>query len=105
MGLIEDLYSVEIELKDGRIVDERERDIKDKVARITYRPKSKILPSHTIVFSRNYKFIKRFSRTFMKQRVGVVERIHCVVTNKFRMYLFSSCGKTIITDKDYELYL
>lgn len=105
MGLIEELYSYEIELRDGRIIIDKNDFKPEEVVRITYKPKSKVLPSHTLIFYKDYRYVKRFSRTFMKQGRGVFERVHCVITDKFRFYLFSTSGKILIVDKNYELYI
>ena len=35
----------------------------------------------------------------------VKERLHCVVTDKFRMYIKSSDGTSVITKADYEWYI
>lgn len=105
MGLIKEIYSYEIELRDGRVVKDGAKFNPKEVVRITYVPKSNILPSHTLVFSKDYNFIKRFSRTFMKQGRGTIELLHCVITDKFRFYLFATSGKTLITDVNYELYI
>ena len=112
------LYKWQIELDDGTIVDQydvegNEKSTKDidpiMGAWVSYIPKLTILPEHTIIIDKNSgeRFVRRFQRGFMKmQQDGfkLKEYIHCCVTNRYRVYIFSA-GKILITNKDYELYI
>lgn len=104
MDSISDRYDYEIELADGSILTRTNNFNPESVVRLSYIPNSILLPRHDINFS-GFTLIKRFSRTMLKQSVGVKERLHICVTDKFRFYLFSSTGQTLITNRDYELYL
>lgn len=97
-------YNWEIELKDGTIVNKGNNFNSDNVVRISFIPISELLPRHDIL-TIGFKFKKRFSRSFMNMVAQLKERLHCVVTDRFRVYVRSSTGQCIITDKDYELYL
>uniref|UniRef100_A0A6M3KGM1 Uncharacterized protein n=1 Tax=viral metagenome TaxID=1070528 RepID=A0A6M3KGM1_9ZZZZ len=101
---IKNMYSWEIELSDDIVITEGNNFDFNKVIRVSYIPKLIILPRHDIILV-NFKFKKRFARAFMNFKSIVYEYLHCVVTDKFRFYLFSSSGKTLVTDANYELYL
>lgn len=102
--IIKDMYSFEIELDDGTTITRGDNFDKDKVVRISYIPTIDLVPRHDIIFD-GFNLEKRFSRTFFKTSTGLKERLHIIITDKFRMYIFSKSGKVLITDKDYELYL
>lgn len=80
----------------------------DEVVRITFLPKIAILPKHDILIDINNgeRFIRRFGRGFLKQKIGfnLSEYVNCIVTNNYRFWLFSR-GNTLITRKDYEVYI
>jgi len=95
-------YEYEIELKDGTIIKRSNEFNPKDVVRISYM--SRFFPRHDIIFT-DFKLVKRFSRVFIGINSKVKERLHCVITNKFRFYLKSGNGSVIITEKDYELYL
>lgn len=98
-----DIYHWEIELGDRTILTNGNDFDFTKVVRVSYLPTINLLPRHDVILV-NFKFQKRFARGLLNFRGLMREYIHCVVTDKFRFYLLSSSGKTIITDKDYELY-
>jgi hypothetical protein len=101
---ISNYYKWEVETNTGNIYTSG--NIFDGiVVRISFLPSILVLPRHDIIFSNDFKYVKRFCRGLLKQSVGMKEYLHCVVTNKFRFYLKSSNGTTLITDKDYDLYL
>ena len=102
MTNIQEIYTYEIELNDGSIM--KSGNVTGNVARVSFIPKLSVFPRHDIIFT-DFKFKKRFQRTFIKPTTGIKESLHCVITDKFRFYLFSSSGRTLITDKDYDLYL
>jgi len=101
---MKEFYNYEIELSDGSIITDHNNFDFNKVVRISYIPTIGLLPRHDIIFN-GFKFKKRFSRGFVGLSKGMREYLHCVVTNKFRMYIKSSTGQVIITPYDYEMYL
>jgi len=104
MASIKDYYTWEIELKSGAIIKNGNNFRPEDVRRISYIPGIILRPCYDIVFL-DIAFVKRFSRAFMKTETGYFEYLHVLVTDKFRFYLFSSTGRVLITDKNYELYL
>lgn len=101
---IKELYSWEIELKNGKIVTSGNKFDNDMVVRVSFIPKIKLLPRHDVIFT-DFMFEKLFMRTFMTNQNRVFECLHCLVTNRFRMYLKSTNGQCIITSKTYDLYI
>lgn len=115
---INDLYKWQIELDTGDIINQydlegTERSSKtiapDQVVRVTYIPALSILAKHNIIIDKKAGeiFIKRFQRGFIKQQKDgfkLKEYLHCCITNRYRIYVFSA-GNVLITHKDYELYL
>ena len=99
----QETYEFEFELSDGTILSNSNPD-NASVVRISFIPSIVIFPRHDIIFS-GFKYIKRFGRGMMKLSNGQKEYLHCVVTDSFRFYLRCSNGQSIITHKDYELYL
>ena len=113
-----DLYKWQIEFQNGEIINQydlegQERSSKiidaNSVVRVSYIPVLPILPKHDIVIDKRKGeyFIRRFQRGFIKhQKDGfkLREYLHCCITNRYRVYIFSS-GNVLITHKDYELYL
>jgi hypothetical protein len=112
------IYSWEMETVDGQILKQYEPDGKEntwksldpeKIVRVTFTPVISILPEHTVSINHaaGEKFIKRFARGFQKdkgQGFHLAEYINCVVTNRYRVWVFST-GRVIITDPNYELYI
>jgi len=96
-------YRWEVEFSDGSI-ETKGGNFDKKVVRFSLIPNNLILPRHDIIFT-DFKFIRRFCRTFMSYGVGVKDCIHCVVTDRFRYYIKYSNGQCLIVDKDYELYI
>lgn len=103
-------YTYEIELYNGIIIKEGEKKKfkKEEVVRVSFIPHKKLsplFPRHDIITGKSHKFIKRFRRVFMDKHNNVKECLHCLVTDKYRFYLYGSNGHTLITDKDYDLYI
>ena len=110
------IYHWEMETSDGLVlkqyVNGKENTWKtldtDKVVRVSFIPAIDILPRHDVFIdhSKGEKFIRRFGRGFQKARwqFRLGEYINCCVTNRYRFWVFSS-GKTLITHKDYEVYI
>ena len=101
---VKNVYKWEIELKDGIIITDGNKFKFDDVIRCSFIPKIRLFPRHDIIFN-GFKFKKRFCRGFMGLSKGMKEYLHCVITDKFRMYIKSSNGQCIITPHDYEMYL
>lgn len=113
------LYTWQVEINDGTVIsqyDENriEQSLKhvnsDMIVRISYIPAIGLLPQHNIVIDKTIgeKFIRRFQRGFIKQQPNgfkLAEYLHCCVTNRYRVYIFSSNGSTLITHRDYDLYV
>ena len=115
---LNDLYKWQIELQTGEVINQYDddgtersskRDVKpEQVVRVSYIPSIPILSRHDIIIDKKSGevFIRRFQRGFIQLNSGqpLKEYLHCCVTNRYRVYLFSN-GNTLITHKDYELYL
>lgn len=99
---IKEVYNWEIELIDKTIITEGNKFDFDKVVRCSYIPTIKLFPRHDIIFT-DFKFKKRFARAFMGWNSIVREYLHCVITDKFRVYIKSTNGSCIIVPKDYEM--
>ena len=112
------IYSWEIALVNGEIYKQyndlgEEQSWKnlplDQIVRISFIPQLGLLPQHDVFIDleKGDRFIKRFGRGFIKQGVDGFELrmyLNCVITNKYRFYIFSN-GRTLITNKDQEVYL
>jgi hypothetical protein len=101
---IKKVYNWEIELKDGTIITDGNKFRFDDVIRCSYIPAIRLFSRHDIVFQ-DFKFKKRFARAFMGWNSLIREYMHCVITDKFRVYIKSTNGSCIITPKDYDLYI
>lgn len=99
---IKDVYRWEIELVCGSIITDHNNFDPKNVVRISYI--SEIFPRHDLIFQ-DFKFIKRFVRCSMKWDSFIKEFLHVTITDRFRFYLKSSDSGTLITPKNYELYL
>jgi len=102
MSDIRDFYKWEIELKNGTIETKKNTFDPKDVIRVSYIPQIGFFPRHDIIFT-DFKFVKRFSRAFINLDATMREYLHCVITDKFRIYIKSSNGGVLITEKDYEL--
>jgi len=101
---LQNVYDFEVELKDGTVLKNSNKYNPDDVIRISFLPKLPLFQRHDIIFS-GFKLVRSFGRNFLKLGKGQKEYVYCVVTDKFRFYLRCSSGQTIITDKNYDLYL
>ena len=112
------IYSWEMETLNGTILKQYNEDgtenswkslNPDEIIRVTFIPLIPVFAKHSVIIdiSVGERFIKRFGRGFMKQKDGfqLSEYLNCVVTNKYRFYLFSSNGGCLITHKDREVYI
>lgn len=113
------VYQWEMETENGAVLrqysdDGKERSWKtldiDKIVRVSFLPRMSNfpVPRHDILIdiSSGERFEKRFGRGFLKQTSGfdLAEYINCCVTNRYRLYVFSS-GRVLITRHDHEVYL
>ena len=112
------LYTWELEDKYGEIIsqyngngDEQSwKTVEPKnVVRISFIPIIALLPRHDVFIElgSGIQFIRRFGRGFLKHGTDGFKLRHyvnCCVTNKFRFWVFSN-GNSMITHKDYEVYL
>lgn len=112
------VYQWEIETSDGLVVrqyDENGNECTwktidtDKVARVSLIPSLPVLPRHDIFIdaAKGEKFIRRFGRGFIKNTetgYQVKEYMNCIVTNKYRLYVFSD-GRSMITNPEQEVYV
>ena len=99
--IIANNYKWEAEKKDGTIINSGD-DLSECV-RFTLKPNIKGLPQHDIV---GVKMVRRFCRGFIS--VGNKKSssyVHCVVGDKFRIYVNYSTGGALVSPVDYELYL
>jgi len=100
-----EMYEYEIETSDGKTHRKTNQFNPSEVIRISYIPNTAILPRHDLIFlNSEFRYVKRFARCMMTDSNFIKEYLHCVVTDKFRFYLYSN-GRTLITEKDYELYI
>jgi hypothetical protein len=116
---LRNLYSWEIETVDGIITKQysesgEEQSWKsldtEKIVRCSFLPAVGILPRHDVLIDlvEGERFIKRFGRGFLKQResgIELREYLNCCVTNNYRFWVFASSGRTLVTRKDYEVYI
>lgn len=112
-----EMYMWEIETTDGKVLKQydesgNEQSWKtlnpDEIVRVSFLPRVQLLPQHDVLIDINNgeKFIKRFGRGFLREKDNfkLGEYINCVVTNRYRFWVFSN-GRTLITRRDYEVNL
>lgn len=119
---ISELYQWEIETDDNQIIRQYDNDNNgietpstvipcDKVVRVSILPRIiNGYPRHDVLIdiSKGEKFIKRFGRGFMKKiskRYELFEYIHCVEISHYRLWVFSSTGQSLVSNKDFDLYI
>jgi len=54
------------------------------------------------------KFIRRFGRGIMKNQGGgykLSEYLHCIATDRYRLWVFSLTGQSLVTNASYEVYV
>ena len=104
MSEMSEWYKWELETDKGTIYQSGNK-FNGRIVRASFIPVMKLLPRHDVLFTNDFKYIRRFGRGMIKQEHGMKEYLHCVVTTSFRFYLRSSNGQCLLTTKDYELYL
>jgi hypothetical protein len=118
-----DIFTWEIETIQGDILSQYNKDGSvnswkklptgqplsfDSVVRVSLIPTISLFTRHDcfIDIANGERFIKRFARGFLKMGSnGLTEYVHIIVTNKYRMHIFSSTGSVKITNPNYEFYL
>lgn len=115
-----DIYKWEIEIEDGTVIEQEKNKkewrayLKGKfhptelITRVSFKSQYKGYQEHSCLIDirKGQRFLKRFIRGFIKVgKNGIFEYLHVCVTNSYRMYLFSSTGNILITDRNFELYL
>ena len=113
------LYSWEIETADGAVLGQYDADGVEQswktidansVVRVSFIPAVPMLPRHDVIIdaSAGERFVKRFGRGFIRQSEAgfqLHEYLNCVETSRYRLYVFSTTGRTMVTRPDYEVYL
>ena len=115
-------YMWEMETKDGQVikqyeVDKETEEVKenswkslnpDDVVRVSMVPRLPVLPQHNVIINHKSgeRFIKRFGRGFIRvgSGTGLKEYVNCVVTNRYRLWVFSN-GSCTVTDRNYEVHI
>ena len=115
---ISEMYFWELETVDGVVLSQydeegKERSWKtvelDKIVRASFLPKLPLFPSHDclIDITKGEKFVSRKGRGIMKfidNGYKIAEYLQCFTTLNYRLWVFSTSGRCLITNKDYELY-
>ena len=115
---VNQLYHWQMETSDGVILDQYDEKSNEQtwkklkpesIVRVSFLPTLQILPRHDVFIDirDGERFIKRFGRGFMKNRgdgFKLKEYLNCCVTNRYRFWVFSG-GRTMVTKRDYEVYL
>jgi hypothetical protein len=112
-------YHWQMETVDGQILSQYEADGKEntwkvlpieKIIRCSFLPSVPGFPRHDVLIdlAAGEQFVRRFGRGFLKQTkegIQLKEYLNCCVTQKYRFYVIHSCGRTLVTRQDYEVYL
>lgn len=112
------LYYWQMETSDGIVLSQYDEEgieqswkkIKpESVVRVSFIPVLPILPRHDVFIDikDGERFIRRFGKGFIKNSgdgFKLKEYLNCCVTNRYRFWVFSN-GRTMVTRRDYEVYL
>lgn len=109
-------YAWQMETVEGEVLDQYSPDGKEnswktldveKVVRASLISRNPFLPSHDILIDlpAGERFVKRFGRGFIQPYTGKNEYVNCIMTNRYRAWIFGSTGKVMITRNDFELYI
>jgi len=84
--------------------------IPEDVVRISIIPFAGGVLRHDVIINKDKgeRFVKRFGRGIIKNRgggYGLVEYLHCIQTNNYRFWVFSTTGQSLVTAPDFEVYL
>ncbi len=118
---LSELYQWEIETSDHKVIRQYNDDGTENpstmipvndVVRASILPRlSAGRPRHDILLdlSKGERFVKRFGRGIMKNANGqgykLAEYLQCIVTNKYRLWVFSMTGQSLVTNPEFEVYL
>jgi hypothetical protein len=80
------------------------------VGRFSLLPCHPLLPRHDVLIDHRIdeRFERWFMRVFQRQRgqgFREEERLHCVQTTGYRLWVFCSTGQVILTNPKFEMYL
>jgi hypothetical protein len=115
---IEELYQWEVETASGDTIRQYNEDGSENPS--TLIPVDEVVRAsilsrygvrrHDILLdlSRGERFIRRFGRAIMKDRGEghkMEEYLQCIVTNHYRLWVFSSTGQSLVTNPEYEVYI
>ena len=107
-----------MQLADGKVVRQYNKDGKEntwkdlplqEIVRVSFVPALPVLPTHDclIDISAGEHFEKRFGKGFISNRKGsgysLIEYVNCCSTNRYRLWVFHSSGKALVTRSDYEV--
>jgi hypothetical protein len=80
-----------------------------EIVRISIIPRVAGLPRHDVLINqeKGEKFVRRFGRGIMKNNGGYMlsEYLHCIETNRYRFWVFSSTGQSLVTNSEFEVYI
>lgn len=115
---IQKLYRWEMETADGTILPQFNEDGSEntwkkldvnKIVRVSIIPTMSLLPQHDVLIpiDRGVRFVRRFGRGFIRQKADfkLDEYVNCIVTNKYRFYVFHRSGRALVTDMNHEVYV
>lgn len=82
----------------------------DKATRISLIPKQPFLPRHDCLLDvdKTNRLVNRFGRGFIKETdngMQMAEYLQCIETIDYRLWVFSSNGRSMLTHPKFELYL
>ena len=116
---LSEIYQWEIETADRRVISQYKEDGSevpsttipiDQVVRASIIARIGDFPRHDILIdlSKGEKFIKHFGRGMLKDNGGgyrLAEYLHCIETSTYRLWVFSSNGQSLVTNKECEIYI
>ncbi len=116
---LSELYGWEVEDDEHNVVRQYNEDGSenpstlipvDKVVRASIIPRIEGLVRHDVLldWEKGHKFVKRFGRGFIKQKedgLKLTEYLQVIITTNYRLYVFSTTGQSLVTDKDFEVYI
>ena len=115
---LSDLYQWEVETADHQVIRQYNGDGTENPS--TLIPADQVVRAsilsragaarHDILLdhSKGDRFIRRFGRGIMKNvdgRYTLAEYLHCIQTIRYRLWVYSSTGQSLVTDSEFELYL
>jgi hypothetical protein len=118
MTPVSESYAWEVELVDHRVLRQYEEDGREnpsttippgEVVRASIVPRTPLRPRHDVLLdhAKGERFVRRFGRGLMRdsgEGVKLAEYLQCVVTTHYRLWVFSSSGRALVSPPDFELY-